>query len=116
MKTETKIYYSHPITLYGSNESMDITNLICCIYVEEAPEVINPEDVKISDEDKVKIRGNYTEFLEMEAKYFYPLIKDCDIFVYDDKIPLTGGVREELKYAKQNGLEIKTIRELRNED
>jgi len=116
MTEELKIYYAHPTRMYNQIDENDTLNIIHTYYdnigYHEDHTIINPADVKISDEDKIKFRGEYENFMAMERKYMFPLIDESDIFIYDDEIPITGGVKVELEYAKEIEIEIITISEL----
>lgn len=108
---EQKIYYSHPTYQYNTQRETENIDIIDDVYPDSI--IINPTDIKIPEEDMKKLKGEYADFLRMQQKYFFPSIKECDIFIYDDSITLTGGVKLELMYAKHKEIEIKTLNELK---
>ena len=99
-----KIYFAHSIKEYNTKKESNEIEKIIKLYPE--CEIINPKDI-IAPKSKDIIDAQI-----ILSKYFYPIIKGCDMFCFSKTKKcklLTYGVKKELEYAEMLGLEIKYI-------
>jgi len=99
-----KIYYAHPVKEYNTLEEEYNIERIIELYPES--EIVNPKDV-IAPKSK-----DIIDALNIIEKYFFPIIKGCDMFCYSKtkKGKLTYGIKKEIEYAEILGLKIKEIK------
>lgn len=106
------VYYSHPTYMYNTQHESEIIDILEDCY--PGKRIVNPKDISVQEDDKKKLKGDYASFLMMQQKYYFPYIKNCEIFVYDDEIKETKGVELELSYANKCGTPIETLKYLSN--
>lgn len=113
-----KIYYSYPVDYeYDSGDIKKIKDYYGEIYGSDNIEVINPKDItkNISDDDLVKLKGDYPYFKEMMEKHFLCRVRDSDLLIWNDgdKGERVGeGVRIEFNEAIKWSVPIRYIRNL----
>ena len=95
------IYYSHSISDYNTPYEQACINII----QKQFPyiPIINPKDIALNKTDMNLLKGDYTNYISMMEKHFFPKINFCDTLIaFDDSNGnLTDGVIKEIEYAKK---------------
>lgn len=95
----TTIYFSHSKPDYNTEYELNCINEIKNRYPDA--EIINPKDIKISDNDKVPLSGRYNYFMKMMSKYYFSEIDKCDLLIVakSKSGKYSSGVKKEIEYA-----------------
>jgi len=106
---KNKGYFSFATTDYNTEYELLCLEKIKELYPNH--EIINPKNITIPDEDKEKLKGNYKNFILKMEKYFFPVIKICDLLIVakNKNGKLYGGVQKEIDYAEKNGINIEYL-------
>ena len=100
--SEFKIYFAHSMRDYDTEYELMCLNKIKELYPNAY--IINPKEIVVNKEDKNP--KTYEEFKKQLEKYFYPLIKNCNIIIgaatKNNKI--TAGVKKEFGFAMANNI------------
>lgn len=106
----TTIYMACSVKQYEINDGFE-KYIIETLFPNEQITIINPKNVKISEEDITKnlngVAFNKNQ-MKILQKYFFPLIKKSDYLIaFSLNGKLTKCVKQEIRYAKYNHIPIR---------
>lgn len=93
------IYFSHPVGDYNTLNEQACLKLIQKKFPNQT--IINPKNILIDKSDTILLKSEYSNYISMMKKYFFPKIDSCDTLIaFNQNGNLTDGVIKEIEYAK----------------
>lgn len=92
-----RIYYAHPMVMYGSIKELEDLKFIQKKYPEA--EIINPSSIKPNDPND-------------SMGVYLRTVKTCDLLICRKipNAPFTGGIGKEINHALENGIKVLEIK------